>query len=101
MTRTAKAALSTPTGLARSSARPSGVEGFLHRRGDRRYRGGDHLPKGTPSNRRLEPGSNTLIGGDARFAPSTFCGHKNPSLDLFLLDTDDGATGAHGGAGGF
>jgi hypothetical protein len=46
-------------------------------------------------------GSNTLLGGDARFATSTFRGDKNLSLDLFLLGTDDGATGTRGGAGGF
>jgi hypothetical protein len=46
-------------------------------------------------------GRNTLIGGDARFATSTFRGNKNLSLDLFLLGTDDGETGRRGGAGGF
>src|SRR3954468_22317852 len=45
-------------------------------------------------------GGNTLIGGDARFATSTFRGHKNLSLDLFLLGTEDGATGVRDGAGG-
>jgi hypothetical protein len=44
---------------------------------------------------------NTLIGGDARFATSTFRGNKNLSLDLFVLGTYDGATGARDGAGGF
>jgi len=46
-------------------------------------------------------GGNTLIGGDARFATATFHGNKNLSLDLFLLRTEDGATGARDGAGGF
>jgi hypothetical protein len=46
-------------------------------------------------------GDNTLIGGDARFATSTFRGNKNLSLDLFLLATDDGETRSRAGAGGF
>lgn len=58
---------------------------------------GGILTHGEPSG----SGSNTLIGGDARFATSTFRGNKNLSLDLFLLGTDDGATGARDGAGGF
>jgi len=57
---------------------------------------GGILTHGDPSG-----GSNTLIGGDARFATSTFRGSKNLSLDLFLLGTEDGATGARDGAGGF
>ncbi|MCU1385306.1 MAG: hypothetical protein JWL71_4003 [Acidobacteria bacterium] len=58
---------------------------------------GGILTHGDPSG----SGTNTLIGGDARFATSTFHGNKNLSLDLFLLGTDDGATGARDGAGGF
>jgi hypothetical protein len=58
---------------------------------------GGILTHGDPSG----SGGNTLFGGDARFATSTFRGHKNLSLDLFLLGTDDGATGARDGAGGF
>jgi hypothetical protein len=58
---------------------------------------GGILTHGDPSG----SGSNTLIGGDARFATSTFHGNKNLSLDLFLLGTDDGATGVRDGAGGF
>jgi hypothetical protein len=46
-------------------------------------------------------GANTLLGSDARFATSTFRGDKNLSLDLFLLATDDGASGKRDGAGGF
>ena len=46
-------------------------------------------------------GDNTLIGGDARFATSTFRGNKNLSLDLYLLATDDGETRSRAGAGGF
>ena len=46
-------------------------------------------------------GGNTLIGGDARFATSTFRGSKNLSLDLFLLATQDGETGVARGRGGF
>jgi len=45
-------------------------------------------------------GSNTLFGGDARFATSTFRGNKNLSLDLFLLATDDRASQTRGAAGG-
>ena len=58
---------------------------------------GGILTHGDPSG----AGGNTLIGGDARFATSTFHGNKNLSLDLFLLGTEDGATGARDGAGGF
>ena len=58
---------------------------------------GGILTHGDPSG----SGGNTLIGGDARFATSTFRGNKNLSLDLFLLGTEDGATGARDGAGGF
>lgn len=58
---------------------------------------GGILTHGDPSG----SGSNTLIGGDARFATSTFHGNKNVSLDLFLLRADDRATGARDGAGGF
>jgi hypothetical protein len=58
---------------------------------------GGILTRGDPSG----SGRNTLIGGDARFATSTFHGNKNLSLDLFLLGTDDAATGARDGAGGF
>lgn len=58
---------------------------------------GGILTHGDPSG----SGSNTLMGGDARFATSTFHGNKNLSLDLFLLGTDDAATGARDGAGGF
>lgn len=57
---------------------------------------GGILTHGDPSG----AGDNTLIGGDARFATSTFHGNKNLSLDLFLLGTVDGATGARDGAGG-
>ena len=46
-------------------------------------------------------GDNTLVGGDARFATSTFRGNKNLSLDLYLLATDDSATRSRAGAGGF
>ena len=58
---------------------------------------GGILTHGDPSG----SGPNTLIGGDARFATSTFHGNKNLSLDVFLLGTDGGATGARDGAGGF
>ena len=58
---------------------------------------GGILTHGDPSG----SGGNTLIGGDARFATSTFLGNKNLSLDLFLLGTEDGASGARDGAGGF
>jgi len=58
---------------------------------------GGILTHGDPSG----SGGNTLIGGDARFATSTFRGNKNLSLDLFLLGTEDGATGARDAAGGF
>jgi hypothetical protein len=58
---------------------------------------GGILTHGDPSG----SGDNTLCGGDARFATSTFRGNKNLSLDLFLLGTEDGATGARDGAGGF
>jgi hypothetical protein len=58
---------------------------------------GGILTHGDPSG----SGSNTLIGADARFATSTFHGNKNLSLDLFLLGSDDGATRARDGAGGF
>ena len=58
---------------------------------------GGILTHGDPSG----AGGNTLIGGDARLATSTFRGNKNLSLDLFLLATDDGATGARDAAGGF
>jgi len=46
-------------------------------------------------------GDNTLIGGDARLATSTFRGNKNLSLDLYLLATDDEASRSRAGAGGF
>jgi hypothetical protein len=46
-------------------------------------------------------GDNTLIGGDARFATSTFRGNKNLSLDLYLFATDDEASRSRAGAGGF
>ena len=46
---------------------------------------GGILTHGDPSG----SGGNTLIGGDARFATSTFHGNKNLSLDLFLLGTED------------
>jgi hypothetical protein len=46
-------------------------------------------------------GDNTLFGGDARFATSTFRGNKNLSLDLFLLKTETRAGPSRGGAGGF
>jgi hypothetical protein len=58
---------------------------------------GGILTHGDPSG----SGDNTLIGGDARFATSTFRGDKNLSLDLFLLGTSDAATGSRDGAGGF
>ena len=58
---------------------------------------GGILTHGDPSG----AGGNTLIGGDARLATSTFRGNKNLSLDLFLLATDDEATGARDAAGGF
>jgi hypothetical protein len=58
---------------------------------------GGILTHGDPSG----SGGNTLIGGDARFATSTFHGNKNLSLDLFLLGTEDGAAGVRDGAGGF
>jgi hypothetical protein len=58
---------------------------------------GGILTHGDPSG----AGGNTLIGGDARFATSTFHGNKNLSLDLFLLGTEDRASGARDGAGGF
>jgi hypothetical protein len=45
---------------------------------------GGILTHGDPSG----AGGNTLIGGDARFATSTFHGDKNLSLDLFLLGTE-------------
>ena len=43
-------------------------------------------------------GSNTLIGGDARFATSSFRGNKNLAVEMFLLGTDNG--GERDGAGG-
>jgi len=46
-------------------------------------------------------GGNTLVGADARFATSTFRGNKNLSLALYVLGTDDEATGTRDGAGGF
>ena len=46
-------------------------------------------------------GGNTLVGADARFATSTFHGNRNLSLALYLLGTDDRATGTRDGAGGF
>jgi uncharacterized protein DUF5916/cellulose/xylan binding protein with CBM9 domain len=46
-------------------------------------------------------GSNTLVGADVRLATSTFRGDKNLSLALYLLGTDDEATGARDAAGGF
>ena len=46
-------------------------------------------------------GDNTLVGGDARFATSTFRGDKNLSLDLYLLATDDSASQSRAAAGGF
>jgi len=46
-------------------------------------------------------GENTLIGGDARFATSSFRGGQNLSLDLFLFRTDDGETHTTDYAGGF
>ena len=58
---------------------------------------GGILTHGDPSG----SGGSTLIGGDARFATSTFRGSKNLSLDLFLLGTIDGAAGIRDGAGGF
>jgi hypothetical protein len=46
-------------------------------------------------------GDNTLIGADARFATSTFRADKNLSLSLYVLGTDDRASGTRGTAGGF
>jgi len=46
-------------------------------------------------------GANTLIGADARFATSSFRGDQNLSLSLFVLGTDDRASGTRGAAGGF
>src|SRR5947207_1505432 len=46
-------------------------------------------------------GANTLVGADARLATSTFRGDKNLSLALYMLGTDDRATGARDAAGGF
>ena len=46
-------------------------------------------------------GGNTLVGTDARFATSTFRGDKNLSLALYMLGTDDEATGTRDAAGGF
>ena len=46
-------------------------------------------------------GGNTLVGADARLATSTFRGDKNLSLALYMLGTDDEATGARDAAGGF
>ncbi len=45
-------------------------------------------------------GSNTLAGGDARLATSTFRGRENLSLDLYAFFTDDGASGRKGHAWG-
>src|SRR5262249_60631037 len=38
-------------------------------------------------------GGNTLVGADVRLATSTFRGNKNLSLALYMLGTDDEATG--------
>jgi len=46
-------------------------------------------------------GGNTLVGVDARFATSSFRGNKNLSLALYMLGTDDKATGTRDAAGGF
>ncbi len=46
-------------------------------------------------------GSNTLFGGDARFATSAFRGDKNLSLDLFALGTKDETLGVTDYAYGF
>jgi len=46
-------------------------------------------------------GGNTLVGADARIATSTFRGDKNLSLALYMLGTDDEATGNRDAAGGF
>ncbi len=46
-------------------------------------------------------GRNTLVGGDARFATSTFRGSQHLAFDLFALASDDGASGRRDGAFGF
>jgi hypothetical protein len=46
-------------------------------------------------------GDNTLVGADLRLATSTFRGNKNLSLALYMLGTDDEATGTRDAAGGF
>ncbi len=46
-------------------------------------------------------GRNTLVGADARLATSSFLGDKNLSLDLFVLRTDDEASGTADYAAGF
>jgi hypothetical protein len=46
-------------------------------------------------------GNNTLIGGDARFATSSFKGNKNLSLSLFAFRTEDEFTHTTDYAGGF
>ena len=46
-------------------------------------------------------GNNTLIGGDARFATSSFRGNKNLSLSLFAFRTDDEFSDTTDYAGGF
>ncbi len=46
-------------------------------------------------------GNNTLIGGDARFATSSFKGDKNLSLSLFAFRTDDEFSDTTDYAGGF
>jgi hypothetical protein len=46
-------------------------------------------------------GNNTLIGGDVRFATSSFRGDKNLSLSLFAFRTDDEFSNTTDYAGGF
>jgi hypothetical protein len=46
-------------------------------------------------------GQNALLGADARLATSEFRGGKNLSLDIYVLRTDDEATGTVDYAGGF
>lgn len=46
-------------------------------------------------------GNNTLVGGDARFATSSFRGDKNLSLSLFAFRTEDEFSNTNDYAGGF
>ena len=55
---------------------------------------GGIVTRGDPAGER----NNTLVGGDARFATSTFRGDKNLAFEMFLLGTDNG--GERDGAGG-